>query len=282
MRLKKAAIIGVGLIGGSVGKALLDKDICDTVEGVFRSRRSLEKALSRKAVTGGSVRGYQSAITGADVVIIATPVSVVSEVLSRIASCDHTPSLLVTDVGSTKQDIVSSAAAAAPGVSFVGSHPLAGSEKTGVEHSRADLFEGSVCIVTPGENTDPEKVNRISGFWRALGAEVVEMSPEEHDRVIAFSSHLPHAVACALVGSLGEGFPSDMLSTGFRDTSRVAGADGGLWKDIFLSNRANVLEAIDRYQEALGKVRGAIDSADADALKELLNSLKKERDDLFR
>lgn len=282
MKFRKAVIIGVGLIGGSVGKALLERGICVNVEGVFRSERSLEKALREKAVTGGSVREYGSAIADADIVIIATPVSAISDVLERISACDHSPSLLVTDAGSTKQNIVARAASVAPRVPFVGSHPLAGSEKAGVEYSSPELFEGAVCVVTPGESTAPDRVDRISGFWRSLGARVVRMSPEEHDRAIAFSSHLPHAAACALVASLPEGFPPDMLSSGFRDTTRIAGADGDLWKDIFLSNRANVLEAIDRYKEAMVKVRNAIHSGDAAVLKELLNRIKKERDDLFR
>jgi len=209
-------------------------------------------------------------------------VDIIKDVLSGISGEASGRGLLVTDAGSTKKEIVDFARDNAPGIRFVGSHPLAGSEKAGVAYSGEDLFEGSVCVVTPGEEGENKDVDAVKDLWAALGAKVVVMTPSDHDRNLALSSHLPHVAAYALVGALGDGFPKDMLATGFRDTTRIASSDAELWTEIFISNRDNILSAVEKYREELSRIESMIKSRDHDGMKKLLENIKKERDDAFR
>nr|HPN73348.1 prephenate dehydrogenase [Candidatus Omnitrophota bacterium] len=269
-----------GLIGGSAGKALIARGLAKEVVGICRRESSAERALKEKAVTSAVVGGYDSNCREADIVLVATPVNAIIPALEKLADCDMGADTAVTDAGSTKGDIVLHASKLEGKLRFVGSHPMAGSEKSGVENSSASLFEGSVCLLTPDASTKPEVKKKISDFWIALGAEVREMSPGDHDRGVAFSSHLPHAAAYALAGTLEEKLPRYLFAGGFRDTTRVASSDAALWSEIFDSNRGNVLKAIEKYREKLGVIEEEIRSGRKKDLLERLERWRKLRDEI--
>jgi prephenate dehydrogenase len=164
------------------------------------------------------------------------------------------PGAIVTDVGSTKRSVVATAERELPaGVHFVGSHPMAGSEKRGVEFARADLFQNALCIITPTANTDRGAVEQVEGFWKSLGMRTTRFSPPEHDRLLAEVSHLPHALAAALV-TLQSDKALTLAGKGFLDATRIAGGDGALWRDILMDNRDNVLASIAELKKHLGEL----------------------------
>ncbi len=281
MRFKKVVIIGMGLIGGSIGKALIEKGLAHEVVGVCRRRSSLDRAIKEKSLTKGFVNSYEEALPGAQIIIIATPVHTIKEVLDNLAGSLKDKGVLVTDVGSTKKEIVEYAAKYRDKFVFLGSHPLAGSEQKGVESSSHDLFRDSVCVVTPGgDDAGEEGKKKLKGFWEALGATVVEATPAKHDEMLAFSSHLPHIVAFALAGILDDGFSKEMFAAGFKDTTRIASSDALLWSDIFLSNRENVLEALARYKKVLAGIEDDIRSGRKKELEKKLENYKKLRDEI--
>ena len=281
MKLKKVVIIGTGLIGGSIGKALLEKGLADEVVGVCRRQSTLERTLKEKAISSGCVDDYEKALKGAEIVFIATPVHTIKEALDKLAENLNDKNVIVTDVGSTKKEIVDHALRYKDKFSFIGGHPLAGSEQMGVEHSSADLFQGSACILTPEKETREQDTNRLKDLWGAMGAKVGVVSPEEHDENLAFSSHLPHVVAYALAGTLEKKIPKAMFATGFKDTSRIASSDAALWSDIFMSNRNNVLKAIDHYKKILSGIENAISKDNREDLEKWLKKYKGLRDELF-
>lgn len=273
MKFKRVVIIGMGLIGGSIGKALLEKGSCEVI-GVCRRESSLERAVKEKSLTKGFVNSYAEAASGADLIIIATPVHTIKTVLDGLAEVLSGRDVIVTDVGSTKREIVEYAGKYADKFTFIGSHPLAGSEKTGVEAARPDLFKGSVCVVTSDGGKD---ITSLKEFWEGLGSEVSVMDSAEHDRILAFTSHLPHVVAYALAGVQKEKF-FKFASTGFRDTTRIASSDEGLWTDIFLSNKDNVLESIKVFKAMLEVIESDLESGDDQSLKERIGNCRKVRD----
>ncbi|MFA6636666.1 MAG: prephenate dehydrogenase/arogenate dehydrogenase family protein [Candidatus Omnitrophota bacterium] len=280
MTYGKVVVVGTGLIGGSIGKALIERRLAKEVIGVCRRVVSAEKAEKEGAVTSAVVNNYKESCAGADMVIIATPVDTIKDVIDRLSDCAFLPGAVVTDAGSTKKDIVEHAAKYTGKIIFVGSHPMAGSEKSGVENSRADMFEGSVCLVTPDKGTLPDSLKKVTDFWASLGAAVHKMSPEDHDHGMAFSSHLPHAAAYALAGLLEEKFPPYIFAGGFKDTTRIASSDVALWAEIFDSNRENVLEAIRKYKEKISSIERDISSSDKKNIREKLDKWRKLRDEL--
>jgi prephenate dehydrogenase len=278
MDVATLTIVGVGLIGGSVGLAARRRGVARHVLGIGCSDDGLARAVARGAIDE-STRDPARALARSDVVVVCTPVdSIPGEVLSLAAHCR--PGTLMTDVGSTKAAIVSAVEGRLPrGVAFVGSHPLAGSEKSGPDHARADLFQDRLVVVTPTPHTDPAAVERTCAFWQALGSRVRLMSPIEHDRALALTSHLPHLAAAALAGVLPPEL-FDLTATGFRDTTRVAAGDPALWSGIFRQNRAAVLEALDQLTERLGRFRDILIADDVEALDSFLGQGKKVRDAL--
>jgi prephenate dehydrogenase len=199
-------------------------------------------------------------------------------VLAAAPGC--APGTLLTDAGSTKAGIVARLEGHLPdGVAFVGSHPLAGSEKRGPEHADASLFEGRLTVVTPGPRTDPAAVERTAAFWQALGSRVRLMDPEEHDQALALTSHLPHLLAAALAGILPDEC-RDLTASGFRDTTRVAAGDPALWTAIFAQNRGAVLQALELLTGRVEAFRAALEAGDGTTLNTLLAQAKKVRDAL--
>jgi prephenate dehydrogenase len=274
------AIVGVGLIGGSIGLALRERDLADRIVGIGRRRSSLEAALARGCITEFTT-SLANGVRDAALVVVCTPVESIAVHVAEAAT--HCPAdSLITDVGSTKAEIVAKSEAALAGPSmqrlpFVGSHPLAGSEKNGPETADSKLFEDRVAVVTPTKASDRGAVDGIQQFWESLGARVVRMSPHEHDAALARTSHLPHLLASALAAAT----PQDVLSltaTGWQDTTRIAAGDVELWRQIFLANRAPTLKALADFETVLSRFRAALENADGPLLTDLLAEGKRRRD----
>jgi prephenate dehydrogenase len=264
-RLGKVVIVGVGLIGGSVGLALRSRGLAAQVTGVGRDIRALNQAKSQGAIDEATTV-LSEGIKDADVIVICTPVSRIPGDIRRIAETASADALL-TDAGSTKRSIVEAAEGhpVAAGL-FVGAHPIAGSERSGAAHARPGLFVDRVCALTPTPRTPRDRLRRAREFWRSLGCHLVEMGPSEHDEVLAFTSHLPHAVAAALAASV----PAEWLALAggaYRDVTRVAAADTGLWTAIFRDNRGPLLKALGSLQDRIAAFKYAVMTDDEDAIR---------------
>jgi prephenate dehydrogenase len=277
MQIPTLTIVGVGLLGGSVALAARQRRLASRIIGADRNEAALLTALARGMLDEAHSDTCR-AVASASLVVFCTPVDRIADDIGGCAmSCR--PGTLLTDVGSTKTAIVRRLAGRLPpGVHFVGSHPLAGSEKAGPENARADLFEGRLVVLTP-VGDPPAAVWTIGDFWRALGARVETMSPEKHDEVLATTSHLPHLLASVLAGVLPlEWRP--YTATGFRDTTRLAAGNSELWQAIFLSNQPALLEAIERFRAHLDLFREALNRGDGKRLRVLLDQGKYVRDSL--
>jgi prephenate dehydrogenase len=260
------AVVGVGLMGGSFGLAARRAGAREVL-GVSRSRETLELALERGAITAACA-SVEEAAAAADLVVIATPVRlVVAQVKAALRTAG--PATIVTDVGSTKGPLMR---ALTPDEQrrCIGGHPLCGSETAGVSNARASLYEGATYFLTPGAHVDAEAYGRLNAAVGELGARPVAVDPEEHDRLMAVMSHLPHVLANVLMTQAGQhpGARDALLSAGpsFRDLTRVAGSNRRVWSDIFLENRAALLAAVATFQEGLQEVLEALAAADADRL----------------
>jgi len=271
---KRIAIVGTGLIGGSLAMAIKEKKLANEIIGISRHKKTLALAKRNRIINKGSqdIR----ILAGADLVILATPVSAIlklAKTISRIVKKD----CIITDVGSTKQQIVSRLEKIF--INYVGAHPLAGSEKRSLANARADIFKNSLCILTPTKRTNPSALKKIEGFWRSLGAEVAYLSPVEHDRLLAFVSHLPHAIAFSLIASVPKNYLK-FASSGLRDTTRIAASDSVIWEDIFLSNPKNILKTIGVFEDKLSALKSAISKKDKVSLNKILRLAKNKREAL--
>lgn len=274
----KITIIGVGLIGGSVGLAIKKKRAAGQVIGVFRRRSTLSRALRFKAIDKGTM-DLKEGVKDADLIIMATPVSSIPVLFKELVKYAKRGAI-VTDVGSTKSWIVNKierTRGVLSSISFVGSHPMAGSEHTGVEFAKGDLLEDSPCIVTRTKDTDRRALSKVVNFWKALGTKVKVMSPAEHDRSVSLISHLPHIVAFSLAGAVPE---SELAyaAEGFRDTTRVASSDPSLWSDIFFTNRGEILRSARMFEGYYKKLTGALSKGNQRGLVRLLRIAKAKRD----
>ncbi len=277
-RFDTVVVVGVGLLGGSVALAARQRGIVRRVIGVGRTAPRLEQAREAGLLDAIST-DLVAAAAQADLLIFATPVNlIVAGVREAALACR--PGTLITDVGSTKAHLCRELSAGLPDTAtFIGSHPLAGSEKQGWEHSRADLFDGRVCVVTPTESSRRDEVARLTAFWQAIGMSVVEMSPEAHDRALAQTSHVPHVVASALARTLADENRS-LAATGFADTTRIAAGDPNVWVPILLDNRAAVLASLDEFSTQLAAIRAAIAQGNADDIRRLWDQGKTIREQL--
>ena len=280
-QFNKIAIIGVGLIGGSIGLAIKKRGIADEVVGVFRRESTLKRALKCNAVDKATMF-IEPGVKGADLIIVASPVHSIPKIINMTAKYAK-KSAIITDAGSTKAWIVSSVEKG-PGedrkIHFVGSHPMAGSEHAGVEFARADLFEKAPCIVTNSAATDRASLKRVIKFWADLGAIVKVMSPASHDKSVSLISHLPHIVAFSLAGSV----PLRELqyaAEGFKDTTRVASSDPELWADIFLTNRREIMKAGRLFESYYKDILKAISKGDRKKTVNFLKRAKSKRDALI-
>ena len=275
--LGRLVVVGVGLIGGSCALALRAANAVREVVGVGRSRANLEEALARGIVDRAWTldEPWTDELRHADVVLVATPVAQIAPILSVIAA--HAgPGTVVTDAGSTKGDVVAAArwAFGARIGRFVPAHPIAGMEGSGVHHADAGLYSGRHVILTPLPQTAPPLVQRASDVWSAIGAQVLKMTPDNHDGAFAAVSHLPHLLAFAYFGSvLGQPAGRDLLSLagpGFRDFTRIAAGDPAMWRDVLLANREEVLKQSQRFRQSLDALEEVMRAGNGAALHELL------------
>lgn len=278
MQIHTLTIVGVGLIGGSIALAAKRRGVAQRVLGAGWRQASLDLAVDLGVIDEGSL-DIAGTVHRSQLAVFCTPVDrIVDQVLNAAPGCS--PGTLLTDAGSTKADIVRALETRMPaGVDFVGSHPLAGSEKRGPEHADPNLFQGRLTIVAQTPRTPVAALERLQAFWQALGCRVRRMDPEAHDRALALTSHLPHLVASALAHILPPEL-YELTATGFRDTTRVAAGDPGLWKGIFRQNRPALLDALQRLLEQLALFRQAVENGDEAALDALLTHAKKVRDAL--
>ncbi len=271
--IQKLAILGVGLIGGSFALALKRAGVVGSVIGYGRSRENLEAARSL-GVLDAIAETPGAAVAQADAICLAAPVGALPTLLTEIAPYLRDDALMI-DVGSTKQDVILAARAALGDrmAQFVPGHPIAGAEDSGAAAARPELFHGKSVILTPLPENRAEAVAQVSGWWQACGAEVAEMEAEDHDRIFAAVSHLPHLAAFALVAELAERPEAALFfqhaGSGFRDFTRIAASHPEMWRDIALANQGALLNEIDRYQEALARLRKLLESGDSAALHAL-------------
>jgi len=267
---KRVTIVGVGLMGGSLGMVIKKHRLAKEVTGLSHRQSALAQAIKNKAIDVACL-DVKKAISSADLVILAAPVDSIIKLFSTI-----NPYLkrgcIVTDIGSAKAEIVEKGEKilSAPAF-FVGSHPLAGSEKKGIAYANVDLFEGSTCIMTPTKTTNQVAKQKVKHFWTKLGLEVKLLSPTEHDEILAYVSHLPHLLAYGLMESVPPEY-FEYASKGLKDTSRIAASSPQMWNDICMANSKNILNALDHCVEHLAHFRKAIVRGDQ---KSLINHFTK-------
>jgi prephenate dehydrogenase len=274
------AIVGVGLIGGSLGQALRERKLVRQIVGIGRRRSSLRLAKSRGAVDRTSL-SVRTGVTEADLVVVCTPVQMIAEQV--LEACTFAPPhAVVTDTGSTKREIVATVERHGGGrLRFVGAHPLAGSERAGPEHARADLFEGRLCVLTPTGRTESEALRAVQRLWRSVGARTCVLDPEQHDRLLAYTSHAPHVIAIALMRGLAEE-AEPFVASGFLDTTRIAAGLPDLWVPIVAQNRDAILGAVDRFLKELDQLRDAISHYDVAQLRRIWSEAAQRRARLGR
>jgi prephenate dehydrogenase len=286
--IDKLVIIGVGLIGGSFALALRKAELARRIVGVGRSRENMARALKRGVID--EIAGdLPSALKHADIVFLAVPVGQTGEIMAQISPYLE-PSSIVTDAGSTKQDVIAAARShlAEHLQNFVPGHPIAGAEQSGANAARADLFRAKNVVLTPLEETSSNAVNQVKELWQACGARVSLMSASQHDKILATVSHLPHVLAFTLMNyvySAGHGpegtprqnDPLNFAGTGFRDFTRIAGSSPEMWRDICLGNREALVDQIDAYHRELGALREMLASGDGEALEKAFANAREAR-----
>ncbi len=256
VKIKKISIIGVGLIGGSLGLALKKMDRKSEITGIGRHLNKLKRAKKIGALDKYTT-DFKKGVKDADLVILAVPVSLIPLLVKKLIP-HFKDGCIVFDVGSVKKIIVEKienmfSALSKKSLFFIGVHPMAGSEKTGVENARRDLFDNAACIITPTAGTDKNALGVVKNIWNALGSRLFLMSPREHDFIVGFTSHLPHIIANCLVKEVGALAGKDkrikkILAGSFRDMTRIADSDEEIWADICVSNQIAVVESLKKFQ----------------------------------
>ncbi len=295
-QLSRVSVIGLGLIGGSLCRALRQSGFAAEVVGYDRNAEVGERALALDVIDAFET-DLDLAINGAELVIIATPTLAAADVMAEVlvklpAEC------ILTDVASVKGNLVAAYLEARDAIladdtlslsgvaAYVPGHPIAGSERSGVEASRPDLFDAHRVILTPLEEGNPEALAMVRGMWEASGADVVEMPVAQHDAILAATSHLPHILAFTLVDALSRSELSDDIfrfaAGGFRDFTRIASSNPVMWRDIALSNRVPLLQAIDEFGEHLATLREAVSAGDGEALESTFSDARAAREDFIR
>ena len=282
MRFQKITIIGVGLLGGSIGLTVKRRRLAREVAGFVRRPASL-KACEKAAAVDYATTDLLAAVSKADLVIVCTPLS---QMRSRVE--EMLPALkrgaIVTDVGSAKAGVVREACGLIrkAGGHFIGSHPMAGAEKTGVLAARADLFVNAMCVVTPTKNSNPGALRIVEQFWKSLGARTLRLTPAQHDVFVSRSSHLPHVVAAALATLVldpkNPHAQSVLCANGFRDTTRIASGSPEMWRDIALANRKNLAKSLDDFISELKRFQQVLRQSDARVVSKYFETAKARRD----
>jgi prephenate dehydrogenase len=282
VQFQKITIIGVGLLGGSIGLAVKQRKLAREVAGYVRREASLKDCEKAGAVDYATT-DLLAAVSGADLVVLCTPLAQMCELTRQLL-----PALkrgaIVTDVGSVKADVVRQVAALVKrtGAHFVGSHPMAGGEKMGVTAARADLYAHAVCVVTPDKKSNASAVRAVETFWQSLGARTIRLDAAQHDLFVSRSSHLPHVAAAALVNLIlhpnGPKEQTGLCATGFRDTTRIASGSPEMWRDIALANRKNLARSVDAFATELKRFQTALKKNDAKAVEKFFATAKERRD----
>jgi cyclohexadieny/prephenate dehydrogenase len=272
-QFKKLALIGFGLIGGSIARAAREQGLAGEIVTTARTAQTRAR-VAELGIVDAAVESNAEAVKDADLVILCIPVGACGPVAQEIAP-HLAPGAIVSDVGSVKGAVVKDMAPHLPATThFVPAHPVAGTEHSGPDSGFAELFIDRWCILTPPEGTDPNAVEKLRAFWAALGARVEIMTPDHHDLVLAITSHLPHLIAYTIVGTadeLGQVTSSEVMkfsAGGFRDFTRIAASDPTMWRDVFLANKDAVLEMLGTFNEDLSKLTRAIRRGDGEALFE--------------
>ena len=283
LKAHSVCIIGTGLIGGSLALALRRAEFCAQITGAGRTEATLKTAVDL-----GIIDSYETdltkAVSGADIIVVAVPLSAMKSVFEQIAP-GLPDTAVVTDAGSAKQSVIRDAEAALGDKAdrFVAAHPIAGTERSGVQAAFKELYDNRRVILTPTESTEPGAIDLVTAMWQAAGAEVETMSAEHHDQVLAGTSHLPHLLAFGLVDCLNNLEDVDEIfrfaAGGFRDFTRIASSDPVMWRDICLSNREAVMAMMKRYFQEMDKMYEALQESDGEKLKDIFVRAKKARDD---
>ena len=280
--IRRLAIVGLGILGGSAAKAARAESLAREIVGIGRNASRLKAALDEGAVDAVTT-DLREGVAGADMIVLATPVATLEGQMPTVWEAAESQAL-ITDVGSTKAAIVRAAEELCAGrpLDFVGSHPMAGSNLSGFAVSRADLFRGATIILTPTDRTSPDAVKRVTQFWEAAGGRVVTMDPATHDRAVAAISHLPHLVADALVDAVVRMDPQflDVAARGFKDTTRIAESSPAVWREIFEENRDALAEAVAAFRAALSDLERVLRSGDRARIEGELERIRKIRADL--
>jgi cyclohexadieny/prephenate dehydrogenase len=268
------AVLGLGLLGGSVAKAARERGLAKVVVGAARRQAPLDRALAAGLVD--EIARPEDAVVGADFVLLGTPVGSMAAVVDSVVA-KLEPGALMTDVGSVKGTVMADLPQRLPAsVEFVGSHPMAGSHLRGPDHARSDLFEGACCVVTPTPGQSPEAVARIEAFWRALGAYVTRRDPTVHDEEVAWVSHLPHLLAFAFAGALQAAPTSvgELAGGGFRDFTRIAQSEAELWSEILSLNGKALAGPLSQFSKSLAGLAEVLEKGDEESLERLLSQAR--------
>jgi prephenate dehydrogenase len=283
--INRLAVVGVGLIGGSLARILREKGEVGEIVGIGRGAANLQRAVEL-GVIDRYEHDLKKGVADADMVFLATPVCTIAAIVAEIAPVLHAGAI-VTDGGSVKEEItLRCEELLSNGRYFVGGHPIAGTEKSGVEASFSTLYKGKRCILTPTDNTDSSALKKVVRMWELAGSEVVLMGPRKHDKVLAAISHLPHMVAYSLVNAVGdyEGCDENILkysAGGFRDFTRIASSDPVMWRDIALQNRTAILEMMDFFAANHAKLRSLVADSDGEGLEKFFERSRDHRESIL-
>ncbi|MDA0819333.1 MAG: prephenate/arogenate dehydrogenase family protein [Proteobacteria bacterium] len=275
MSIESVAIIGLGLLGGSIGLAVQDRASDITTTG-YDADADVRAKAAELGLVGTVCDNAADALGEADLVILCVPVGAMKSAATEIAG-HLKPGAIISDVGSSKQSVLEDLSAALPGATVIPAHPVAGTEQSGPEAGFATLFENRWCILTPTDGADKASVEALADFWRTLGSKIEIMDAEHHDLVLAVTSHIPHLIAYTIVGTASDledvtrGEVIKYSAGGFRDFTRIAASDPTMWRDVFLQNRSAVLEMLGRFTEDLTALQRAIRSGDGETLHELFS-----------
>jgi prephenate dehydrogenase len=282
MRFEKVALIGVGLLGGSLGLALKERGLADLVHGYVRRPESVDECVRLRVVDEASM-DLARVVTGADLVVFCTPIAQMLP-LAQMMKNHLKKGALVTDVGSVKGAVVNALEPVIreAGAIFIGSHPMAGSEKTGPASARADLFQKATTVITPTPGTPNVALQQMEQLWQMIGARTLCLTPEQHDDWVCRSSHLPHVVAAALTRYvLDPTHPAEqalLCATGFRDTTRVASGSPEMWRDIAMHNQKNLAQTLNGYIRELENFKRVLDKGDAQAIMDYFEKARHWRE----
>jgi len=278
----KIALVGVGLLGGSLGLALKQRRLARQVVGFVRRALSIVECEEKGAVDQATL-DLRTAVEGADLIVLCTPIAQMRPLAGQMRAFLK-PGATVTDVGSVKASVVTDVEAVLRETQahFVGSHPMAGAEKMGVAFAHADLFKDAVCVVTPTQETAPDALAGVEGLWQSVGGHLLRLAPQAHDELVSRSSHLPHVVAAGLTNLvLNPKHPPEqaaLCANGFRDTTRIASGSPEMWRDIALANRLNLSQALRRLIENLQEFDQALDRQEEKAITTFFESARQRRD----